>query len=331
MRYKKVPGTDKTVSAMAIGTWAISGDHYGAVKDQDSIDAIHTMLDAGVNFIDTAPAYGEGASERLVGRAIKGYDRSKIHINSKFSIKAENTLNKKMSDGSYANCMMECERSLKNIGTDYLDSYIMHWPDPATPIEEAMRALSDLKKQGKILSAGVSNFSIDQIKEAQKTVEIKWVQQIYSMVNESRKEDLIWCESQGIAAMGYASLASGLLTGAIREFPKWDPLDYRYQFYDFYKEPTFSKCQELLKVLDEISAGNGHPLAQIAINWVAQKSYITTALCGVRNVEEAKENVATFEWDLTDAEMKTIDEALERLQIPAKAPVLVDIHNLPNK
>lgn len=137
----------------------------------------------------------------------------------------------------------------------------------------------------------------------------------YSMVNESQKDLMQWCLTKGINTFSYGSLGSGILTGAIREIPNWDPDDFRFTFYDFYKEPKFSKCMELLKTLDKISAGNGKPLAQIALNWSTQKNYVGTALCGVRNVEEAKENCATFDWTLTAEEIAIIDAKLAELKI----------------
>ena len=167
MRYKKFGNTDMNVSAMAVGTWAIGGDRWGDdVNDKDSIDAIRAMLDNGVNFIDTAPVYGCGHSEHVVGQAIKGYDRSKLFISTKFGLtwpKGPGT--EIVKNASYANCMREIDESLKLLGTDYVDIYIVHWPDIDTkaPAEETMRALQDLKKAGKIRYIGVSNYSIEQI------------------------------------------------------------------------------------------------------------------------------------------------------------------------
>lgn len=327
MRFKHFKNANVDISKLAVGTWAIGGNRYGEVNEKDSIDAIRAMLDGGVNIIDTAPAYGNGYSEQVVGRAIKGYDREKLIISTKFGIGATALKNIKdpsrlasvnvrdNRDGSFENTVFECECSLRRLGTDYIDFYFIHWPDFVTPFEETMGALNYLKEKGYIRYIGVSNFTKEQIQECQKYARVDAVQPPYSMVNETEKNLMVWCEENGIGSFTYGSLGSGILTGAIRELPKWDENDFRYTFYDFYKEPKFSKCQELLKVMDKISAETGKPLAQIAINWSTQKDYVGTALCGVRNVKEAAENCATFDWELSDEHMKLIDATLLNLNI----------------
>ncbi len=316
MRYKHFKNADAKVSSLAIGTWAIGGARYGEVNEKDSIDAIHYMIDNGVNLIDTAPAYNCGVSEQIVGRALKNGYREKVLISTKFGIgDGQDTAGVIPRNASRKACFAECEDSLRRLDVDYIDFYFVHWPDANTPIAETMDAMMELKKQGKIRYIGVSNFDKPMIEECLKTTMIDVIQPPYSMVNESEKELMKWCAQKGISSFSYASLGSGILTGAIREIPNWDPDDFRFTFYDFYKEPKFSKCMELLKTLDEISKNNGHPLAQIALNWSTQKDYVGTALCGVRNVAEAKENCAAFDWMLTDEEMTIIDAKLKELNI----------------
>ena len=146
-------------------------------------------------------------------------------------------------------------------------------------------------------------------------VQLKTGKGPYSMVNEREKDLMVWCEENGIGSFTYGSLGSGILTGTIRQIPDWPEDDIRLTFYDFYKEPKFSKCMELLKTMDKISEETGKPLAQIAINWSTQKDYVGTALCGVRNPKEAEENCATFDWELTDEQMKVLDDKLAELEI----------------
>ncbi len=316
MRYKHFKNADVDVSSLAIGTWAIGGARYGDVNEKDSIDSIHTMIDNGVNLIDTAPAYNFGISEQIVGKALKGGYRDKVFISTKFGIgDGMDKAGVIPRDASRKACFAECEDSLRRLDVDHIDFYFVHWPDANTPLAETMDAMLELKKQGKIRFIGVSNFDKPMIVECLKTTMIDAIQPPFSMVNESEKELMQWCNEKGIASFSYASLGSGILTGAIREIPNWDPLDFRFTFYDFYKEPKFSKCMELLKTLDGISAKNGHPLAQIALNWSTQKDFVGTALCGVRNVLEAKENCAAFDWSLTDEEMVIIDAKLKELKI----------------
>jgi len=273
------------------------------------------MIDSGVNLIDTAPIYGNGHSEEVVGKALKNGYREKVYLATKFGVRDNPAGGPILNDGSYENAVRECDTSLKRLGTDHIDIYIMHWPDPATPVEVTMEALNDLKKAGKIRYIGVSNFDRALIEKAQKVARVDFLQPPYSMVNESQKELLQWCETQGIGTMTYGSLGSGILTGAIRELPKWEPNDFRYVFYDYYREPKFSRIMELLRVLDEVAKTHGKPVAQVAINWSTQKSYVSTAICGVRNPAEARENSSAFEWKLTREEMDTIDKKLEQLAL----------------
>ena len=312
MRYKHVGNAGIDISALAVGTWAIGGQQWGDVNEKDSIDAIRAMIDGGVNLVDTAPIYGNGHSEEVVGKALENGYREKVFLATKFSISNDEN-GAVINNGSYENAIWECEQSLKRLNTDHIDIYIMHWPDPATPVEVTMRALADLKKSGKIRFIGVSNFDRNLIEEAQKVVRIDFLQPPYSMVEESQKELLAWCETQGIGTMTYGSLGAGILTGAIRELPDWEENDFRYTFYDYFKNPKFSKIMELLKVMDKIAQVRNKPLAQIAINWSTQKSYVSTAICGVRDPQQAYENCATFDWELTGEEMELIDSEIERL------------------
>lgn len=314
MRYKHVGNAGIDISALAVGTWAIGGQQWGDVNEKDSIDAIRAMIDGGVNLVDTAPIYGNGHSEEVVGKALENGYREKVFLATKFSISNDEN-GAIINNGSYENAIWECEQSLKRLNTDHIDIYIMHWPDPATPVEVTMKALADLKKSGKIRFIGVSNFDRNLIEEAQKVVRIDFLQPPYSMVEESQKELLAWCETQGIGTMTYGSLGAGILTGAIRELPDWDENDFRYTFYDYFKNPKFSKIMELLKVMDKIAQVRNKPLAQIAINWSTQKSYVSTAICGVRDPQQAYENCATFDWELTGEEMELIDSEIERLQM----------------
>ena len=314
MRYKHVGNAGIDISALAVGTWAIGGQQWGDVNEKDSIDAIRAMIDGGVNLVDTAPIYGNGHSEEVVGKALENGYREKVFLATKFSISNDEN-GAVINNGSYENAIWECEQSLKRLNTDHIDIYIMNWPDPATTVEVTMRALADLKKSGKIRFIGVSNFDRNLIEEAQKVVRIDFLQPPYSMVEESQKELLAWCETQGIGTMTYGSLGAGILTGAIRELPDWEENDFRYTFYDYFKNPKFSKIMELLKVMDKIAQVRNKPLAQIAINWSTQKSYVSTAICGVRDPQQAYENCATFDWELTGEEMELIDSEIERLQM----------------
>lgn len=320
MRYKTFGSTGQEISSVAVGTWAMGGANsaggsFGEVDRSESIAAIKAMLEEGVNIIDTAPIYGEGAAEEIVGEAIKGYDREKLYIATKFGSYISHFDGKPVRNNKYDPIMREFEDSLARLGTDYIDFYLMHWPDVNTSIEETMAALNDLKKAGKIRYTGLCNASKELIEEALQYGEVNVIQPPFSMVNQSQKELMQWAESKGIATMTSGSLGAGILTGTIRELPKFDEKDFRLTFYPFFKEPTFSKIMELLKTLDQIAEKYDKPVAQVAINWSTQQSFVNTALLGVRNPQEAKINCEAFQWQLADEDLAAINAELERLEI----------------
>jgi aryl-alcohol dehydrogenase-like predicted oxidoreductase len=302
------------VSVITVGTWAIGADGWGEVDRKDSISAIHAMLDNGVNFIDTAPAYGYGHSEEVVGEAIKGKDRTKLYIATKFGSTWPNGPGNGMArDNSRKNIFREVEDSLRRIGTDYLDLYICHWPDPQlkASFEETITALEDLRKEGKIRWNGVSNYTKEQMAEMSQFGAIHALQPPYSMVNRTQEEHMVWAHEHGIANMTYGSLGAGILTGAIRELPKFEKDDRRLSFYEaLFTEPGFSNIQALLKIMDGIAEQHGVPVAQVAVNWITQSPIVDTALMGVRNVAEAEENCAGTLWALSDEEYAFLDKSV---------------------
>jgi len=319
MRYKHFKNAGVEASALTVGTWAIGGANsagvsWGEVDDKQSIYAIHAMLDNGVNMIDTAPVYGEGHSEIVVGQALKGR-RDKVLLTTKFGTYINHFTGKSVRDCKYNTVEREIDESLARLQTDYIDFYVMHWPDVNTPIEETMAAVNMLKEKGKVRFIGMSNSSKELIMEAQKYARIDVIQLPYSMVNQSYKELMQWAETQGIATMAYGSLGAGILTGTIRKCPEYDPKDMRLVFYPFFKEPEFSKIMELLKTLDKIAAKYDKPVAQVSINWSTQKSYVGTALTGVMTPEQANENCSAFDWSLSEEDINLIDSEIERLGI----------------
>lgn len=315
MRYKHFRNANVDVSAMTVGTWAIGDCGYGAVTEKDSIEAIHAMFDNGVNMLDTAPDYGVGHSETVVGKAIKGYDRSKLLIATKccasaLTLKSIRTGRGYCRDGRYEDVLYECEQSLRRLGTDYIDFYFVHWPDVDTPFSETMEAMKTLKQQGKIRFVGLSNFNKQQILECEKVVKVDVLQPPYSMVVRSSEDLMKWAVQRGIDTCTYGSLGGGILTGAFREAPDFERRDPRNFFYPFFKEPSFGKVMKVLDVMDQVAAEVGKPVAQVAVNWQTQQPHVSTALCGVRTAAEAIENCGAFEWELTETQMKAIDDAI---------------------
>ena len=319
MRYKHFKNAGADISALTVGTWGIAGANsagvsWGDVDTKESIAAVRRMVENGVNMVDTAPIYGEGHSEEVVGQALKGI-RDKVYLTTKFGSYINHFTGTSVRDCKYNTVEREIDESLKRLQTDYIDFYVMHWPDVNTPIEETMAAVNMLKEKGKIRFIGMSNSPKELIMEAQKYAKIDVIQPPFSMVNQTERELMEWAETQGIGTMTYGSLGAGILTGAIRECPEYDPKDMRLVFYPFFKEPTFSKIMELLKTLDAIAEEHEKPVAQVSINWSTQKSFGSTALTGVNTPAQADENCSAFDWELTEEEIARIDSEIKRLEI----------------
>ena len=315
MRYKKLGGTGVDVSQVALGTWAIGGKNWGNVDDNMSIKAIHQMIDNGVNFIDCAPTYGMGHAEEVLGKALKG-KRDKVTLLTKCGIRWPDEARKDFNQGairdsSKKSILKQIDDSLKRLSTDYIDVYLIHWPDVNTPLEETVEAFEELKKTGKIKYTGVSNFEEPMLSKLFELNALDVVQFPYSMVNRTKEDVLKEYYEKGVGTMSYGSLGAGILTGTIRELPNFEKDDARLGFYDFFEEPKFSKVMKLLETMDLIAKKRNVPLSQIAVNWNTQNNFITTSIMGVRNPNEANENCAAFNWSLTDEEMNMLNTAIE--------------------
>lgn len=311
MRYKHFKNANVDVSELAVGTWAIGGDNYGPVDREASIEAIRRMIDNGVNLVDTAPCYGNGYSEKVVGEALAGGYRDKVLLSSKVGLVT--SVNGYDRDSSFKNIMREVESSLYNLKTDHIDFYFVHWPDMNTPFAETMSALELLRKQGKIRFIGVSNFTTEMIDECNKYGHVDVQQPPFSMVDRTYVDLMQWGVERGIDSLTYGSMGAGVLSGKYRDTPDFPEGDTRLTFYDYFREPKYSKVQELLLVMDKIAAAHGVPVSQVALNWSCQKDYVGCALVGVRSVRHADENCAAFDWTLSDDEMSMLDAELDRL------------------
>ena len=312
MKYIHLQNANVDISCVASGTWAIGGQNYGNVNREDSIQAIRAMIDQGVNLIDTAPVYGNGYAEQLIGEALQGGYREKVFIATKFGL-AGTILDPRRRDASFNNIMREVMSSLRNLKTDYIDFYFVHWPDVNTPIAETMAALNLLKEKGVIKYIGLSNFNKEQIEEAMKYGKIDVVQPLFCMVDQKNVELMKWCKSQGIDTFTYGSLGAGVLSGVYRSKPNFPPNDLRWHFYDYYQEPKFTKIQELLKEMDIIANKRNVSLAQITLNWSSNQDYVSTCLVGASNVKHALDNCAAFDFELSASEIKMIDDKLLEL------------------
>ena len=309
MRYTMLGKTELKVSQATIGTWAIGGAGWGDVNKKESMEAIETMIERGVNLIDTAPFYGLGESEKIVGEVIRDKRDDIVLLTKAGTGWNEKGVPFKRSD--YKFILKDCEESLQRLKTDYIDLYLIHWPDEVTPIEEMMDAMNKLKQDGKIRFIGASNFSKEEVLESEKYVSFDVLQHPYSMVAQDFRELLTWAHKNNIGTMSYGSLGAGILTGSIREMPKFSEDDMRLNFYDYFKEPKFSKVMQLVKRLDVYAEKYNVPVSQVTINWNTQSGFLDTILMGVRNKKEAEENCAAFEWKLEQEDVESITKDIQ--------------------
>ncbi len=304
-------------SAIGLGTWAIGGWMWGGTDEARSIKAIQASIDAGVSLIDTAPAYGQGVAEEIVGKAIKGR-RGEVVLATKCGLVWHTQKGNHFFDydgkpvhrylGKDA-IVHEVEQSLQRLGTDYIDHYITHWQDPTTPIAETMETLETLKAQGKIRSIGASNTSPDDVKAYVAAGQLDAIQEEYSMVKRDIETTLIpLCQENDISVLSYSSLALGLLTGKIGPERTFEGDDQRKD------NPRFSienrrKVAQLMEVIEPIAAAHGATRAQVVIAWTLQQPGITFSLCGARNPEQAAENARAGRLRLTAEEIDVIGKA----------------------
>lgn len=310
MRYKKFGKTGLEVSQICLGTWGIGGAGWDAYSDEERMDAIKAALDCGINFIDTAPAYNAGKAEQYIGETLH-------HLGARKDVVIATKCGNKYVDGKYIRCGSEslirrqCEESLKNLQTDYIDLYLVHWPDPNVSMAETIGTVAQLKKEGKILHAGVSNFTKEQIEEASKYCEIEAYQPQYSMLDGDNEETIRWAADRGMGVMTYGTLGGGILTGSYRKIQTFGETDNRNRFYPYFREPLFSKVMELLKVMDAIAAERNVPLAQIAVNWTLQQEFISSCITGAQSRRKVEENCAGLNWNLMDEEIICLNKAIK--------------------
>ena len=311
MDYRALGSSGIEVSAVGFGTWVMGGEHWGKADDNQSIAAIHAALDAGVNLIDTAPAYGWGRAEEVVGKAIRGR-RDKVIIATKCGL---HPMGKRiLFNLKPAEIRKELEASLRRLGVDTIDLYQCHWPDPQTPIEETMREMTAMRDEGKIRAIGVSNFEPTLLARALAAGPVASAQPQYSLLQRKiEAETLPLCRARNLGVISYGTLGSGILTGKYTDPPCFNKTDCRSFFYMFYREPHWSRTQKLLGEMREIAERRGRPLAQVAINWVRQQEGITAALVGGRTAEQAVMNAGALEWELSAEELAAITAACDRI------------------
>lgn len=329
MIYRNLGETDLTLSAITFGAWAIGGWMWGGNDDNDAKQAIKAAFDHGITSIDTAPIYGFGHSESLVGEVLKDLPRDQVQLCTKFGLRwdlAKGTLMSKTKDdqgkdlsiykyGGKESIIEECEHSLKRLGTDYIDLYQIHWPDDSTPIQESFEAVAKLKEQGKIREAGVCNYSLDQFKEADKATYITSDQVPFSMILREYEEELVpWTRENNRAILAYSPLQRGLLTGKYDPKPNLKKGDHR-KGNKFFKENNIRQVNAFLEKIKPIAEEKEASLAQLVLAWTINRPGITIALAGARNAEQVIDNAKAAEISLDQEELIKINKALEGVEI----------------
>lgn len=315
-------------SSVALGAWAIGGWMWGGTDRKDALRAIRSCPEYGVTTIDTAPVYGFGLSEELVGEAIRG-SRNRYEILTKcgltwtgkkgvFHFKTADQRGNPLEIYKYSareRIIEECEGSLKRLGIDCIDLYQVHWPDDSTPIEETMEALSRLQQQGKIRAAGVSNYNVEQISRATSVIRLASNQVPYSMLKRGIEKDMVpWCLENRCSILAYSPLQRGLLTGKIKPTTTFGKGDSRPETPHFRKE-NIVLTNRFLDSIRPLADRKAATLGQLAIAWTLRQPGITLALVGARNEKQVKQNAGAAALKITDEEIREINHALDELAL----------------
>jgi myo-inositol catabolism protein IolS len=319
MEYRSFGRTGLDVSAIGFGCWEIGGG-YGGIEEQEFAAAIGRALDLGINIFDTAEGYGMGASEEALGRALGGR-RDEAIVVSKFGTGYLDKPNYR--DGSRERVLTSIDKTLKRLGTDYVDVFFIHWPDRETPFEETMSALDDVVREGKARFVGVSNFTRDDIATCMQTRRVDVAQYGLNMFDRRMERDILpYCAEQGIGFMAYGSLAYGLLTGTLAADVVFPDDDWRAKsdkwgamaplFTELFGPDAIPRNVAAVEELKGIAARYGKSLPQLALRWTTSNPVVSTSLVGCRNVAEVEDNVGALGWTIDDADLVAIDEIFSR-------------------
>lgn len=321
MQTRKLGFSELKLTTIGFGAWAIGGGNWdwgwGPQDDAESISTIHRALDLGINWIDTAAAYGLGHSEEIVARALKGR-REQVFLATKCSLVWDTPQDYKVYNRLKAwSVRQECENSLRRLNTEVIDLYQIHWPNPEADIEEGWAEIARLIQEGKVRYAGVSNFSVQQMRRAQAIHPIASLQPEYSMLaREPENELLAYCAENHIGVIAYSPMASGLLTGKYnrQKVAALPPTDWRVTKNEYFREPSLTLNLEMVESLRPIAERNNRSLGELAVAWVLRRPEVTAAIVGARRPDQIAETALAGDWALSDDEQLAIDRILEGRQ-----------------
>jgi len=315
---RKLGTSSVEITPVTMGAWAIGGWMWGGNEEKDSMAAIHAYVDNGVTSIDTAPVYGFGYSEELVGKAIKNYSRDKVQLLTKFGMvwdREEGDFSMGSIDNSgrpikvyryagYDKIMSDVELSLKRLQTDYVDLIQLHWPDSTRQVEEPMRAMEKLLRDGKAKAIGVCNYSAMQLTEADQTVKLHSNQVPYSMLRRHIEADVVpYAKQHNLSIIAYSPMERGLLTGKYKGAETLAEGDHRSGYF---KRFDMEKVQMLLSNLDEVAQKYNSSISQLVLAWTFHQPTVAAALAGARNAQQAEENAKAMQIKISDEDLALI-------------------------
>ena len=317
MRTRRLGNTDLELTTVGLGTWAIGGPWeygWGPQDDADSIRAIRAGLEAGVNWIDTAPAYGCGHAEEVVARALEGISPRPI-IATKCGL-AWDANRRKVNCLDHDAILSEVDASLRRLRLDVIDLWQLHWPVPETQLDEAWEAMARACDAGKVRYIGASNFTVEQLKRVARIRPAASLQPPYNMLQRGPEADLFsYCKEHGMGVVCYSPMAKGLLTGAFsaKRAAELAPDDHRRRDRNF-SGPKLKANLELVERLRPIARRNGRTVGELAIAWVLRREEVTAAIVGARNERQIGETVGGADWVLMPGDLEEIEDLLQRYQ-----------------
>jgi aryl-alcohol dehydrogenase-like predicted oxidoreductase len=311
MEYAAIRDLPISASRVGLGTWPMGGVQWGGTDDGESIRTIHLALDLGVNVLDTAPAYGAGHSEEVVGRAVEAWGhRDRVVIATKFGLEPHGDALYRNS--SRSRIFQEVEESLRRLRTDYIDLYQVHWPDPRTPYEETAQALVELQRAGKVRALGVSNYSIHAMERFKSIAPLASAQPPLNLFERDAQDDVIpWCAEHGVATLVYGALCRGLLTGTIDERTTFPGDDLRKTDPKFLP-PRFAQYLEAVRRMEGYA--RDHHLKNVlafALRWVLDQPGVSIALCGARHPGELAVLDDVMGWHLDAEALAYVDVMID--------------------
>ena len=312
--YRIISGTDLKLSSLGFGCHQLSGFGWGKVSEGELVEAVYAAIDLGITLFDTAPIYGLGYSEKLLGKTL-GHKRKDVILATKVGLVWDKSkVFRKWNDNSSANILREIDQSLKNLRTDYIDIYQIHWPDLKTPLSYTLETMQLLKKSGKIRAIGCCNFSLEQLKEAVKWAKITTVQIPYNLVD--RKDELgimPFCKENGINVLIYSPIARGLLSGKYNQTSKFGKDDHRGRSTDaYFAGDNYRDNLKMVRRIEKVAVNLNKLPTQVALRWVLENPQVTSAIFGVKNVKQLKENMGCLNFQLSDKDMIYLSKKIKK-------------------